>query len=382
MPECVALIVAAGRGKRAGRGLPKQYRDVAGVPLLRRTVQALQNQTGIDHVHVVIHPDDQDLYINAVEGLDLPTPIYGGAERQDSVRLGLEALAGNPPDFVLIHDAARPYVSTDLTSRLIDRLSDHSAVIPGLPVVDTVKRTDGSGRVVDTVDRTGLHRIQTPQAFRFGGILQAHRQANGLNLTDDAAVAEQAGLPITVIPGEDRNIKLTTPEDFQKSPLAMNEQRLPRCGNGFDVHRFTTGDHVILCGIKIPHSQKLDGHSDADVALHALTDALLGAIAAGDIGSHFPPTDPQWKGASSDRFLAHAAKLIRERGGEIINVDITIICQAPKVGPHRDVMKASVARILEIPGERVSVKATTTEKLGFTGRKEGIAAQASAMVLA
>ncbi|RED53258.1 bifunctional 2-C-methyl-D-erythritol 4-phosphate cytidylyltransferase/2-C-methyl-D-erythritol 2,4-cyclodiphosphate synthase [Aestuariispira insulae] len=382
MPGCVALIVAAGRGKRAGSGIPKQYRDAGGMPLLRRTVCSLNAHPVIDSVHVVIHPDDQELYQQAVKGLELAAPIHGGTERQDSVRHGLEALEDINPDLVLIHDAARPFASADLISRTITALKDHVAAIPGLPVVDTVKRTDKNGHIAETLDRASLYRAQTPQGFRFVEILAAHRQYAGEILTDDAAVAEKAGLDVLIVPGEESNIKLTTPEDFIKTGPHMNQSRLPRCGNGFDVHRFTDGDHVILCGVKIPHNQKLEGHSDADVAMHALTDALLGTIAAGDIGTHFPPSDPQWKGAASDKFLSHAAKLIRERGGEIANVDITIICQAPKVGPYRETMTISIAQILEIPEDRVSIKATTTEKLGFTGRKEGIAAQATAMVLA
>ena len=383
MPGIYALIVAAGRGSRAGEGLPKQYRTLGSKTVLRHSIEALQTVPAIEAVHVVIHPDDRELFETSISGMNLPPFILGGAERQDSVRLGLEALIEHQPDQVLIHDAARPFASRNLIEDAIKALDEHIGVIPGLQIVDTIKRTGTDGAVGDTVDRTNLYQVQTPQAFRFREILAAHEAAKGQKLTDDAAVAEFAGHRIFISAGSAENFKLTTSDDFRKAEnMLAASQKLPRCGNGFDVHRFCEGDHVMLCGVKIPHSQALAGHSDADVALHALTDALLGAIAAGDIGSHFPPTDPQWKGASSDRFLAHASHLIRERGGQIVNVDVTLICQAPKVGPHREAMAENVARILDIPADQVSVKATTTEKLGFTGRKEGIAAQASAMVLA
>ena len=382
MTRCVALIVAAGRGHRAGQGLPKQYAPLMGEPLLRHTLRCFLDHPAVDETVVVIHPDDQALYEEAIGDLALPAPVHGGSERQDSVRNGLEALAAQAPDIVLIHDAARPHVSEDLIQDVIDQLQHSDAALPALPLVDTLKQADQGGQVTATVPRDGLWLAQTPQGFRFGAILSAHRSAAGQALTDDAAVAEAAGLTVVLTSGDAANIKLTTKEDFEETPSMQQPQRLPRIGSGFDVHRFTAGDKVTLCGVDIAHSQSLLGHSDADVAMHALTDALLGAIAAGDIGQHFPPSDPQWRGAPSERFLRHAADLIRERGGEIANCDLTIICERPKLGPHRTAMQARLAAILEIPQDRVSVKATTSEKLGFTGRGEGIAAMATATLVA
>lgn len=384
MPKRIAaLIVAAGRGHRAGEGLPKQYRPVAGVPMLRRTIAAFTKVPAVTSVKAVIHPDDQELYEDCVSGLTIGDPAFGGAERQDSVRLGLEALAETvAPDVVLIHDAARPFVSANLISRLAETVSDQTpAAIPGLPIVDTVRRVAQDGGQTETVDRDGLYRVQTPQAFDFKTILEAHRNLAGHKMTDDAAIAEQTGTSVRIIPGEEGNIKVTTPEDFQTAEQRLAAHKTPRTGMGFDVHRFEPGDHVTLCGVEIPHGQALAGHSDADVAMHALTDALLGAVGCGDIGQHFPPSEPQWRGAASRIFLEHACGLIADRAGIISNVDLTIICEAPKVGPHKTAMEEALAAIMKIPPERINVKATTTEKLGFTGRKEGIAAQAIATVL-
>ncbi|TWA74311.1 2-C-methyl-D-erythritol 2,4-cyclodiphosphate synthase [Azospirillum brasilense] len=378
--SCVALIVAAGTGQRFGAERPKQYLDLAGQPVLRRTVEAFRRHPKVSAVRVVINPAFRDLYDAAVAGLDLPEPVAGGASRQDSVRNGLEALAESAPDRVLIHDAARPLIDSATIDAVIAALDTHPAALAAVPVADTLKRGE-AGLVAGTVDRGGLWRAQTPQGFRFNDILAAHRAAAGLELTDDAAVAERAGLPVALVPAREENFKVTTPDDLTRAARALDSALSDiRTGSGFDVHRFADGDHVTLCGVRVPHTQRLDGHSDADVGLHALTDAILGALCAGDIGSHFPPSDPQWRGADSALFLKHAAELVTARGGRIAHVDVTIICERPKVGPHREAMTARIAEILGMPVDRVSVKATTTERLGFTGRGEGIAAQAMATV--
>ncbi|WP_454016707.1 bifunctional 2-C-methyl-D-erythritol 4-phosphate cytidylyltransferase/2-C-methyl-D-erythritol 2,4-cyclodiphosphate synthase [Azospirillum sp. Marseille-Q6669] len=382
--SCVALIVAAGTGQRFGAERPKQYLDLAGQPVLRRTVEAFRRHPKVSAVRVVINPAFRDLYDAAVAGLDLPEPVAGGASRQDSVRNGLEALADSAPGLVLIHDAARPLIDAGTIDAVIAALDTHPAALAAVPVADTLKRGNGGpdGELVaGTVDRSGLWRAQTPQGFRFPEILAAHRDAAGLELTDDAAVAERAGLPVALVPARQENFKVTTPDDLTRATRALDSALSDiRTGSGFDVHRFAEGDHVTLCGVRVPHTHRLDGHSDADVGLHALTDAILGALCAGDIGSHFPPSDPQWRGADSALFLKHAAELVTARGGRIAHVDVTIICERPKVGPHREAMTARVAEILGMPVDRVSVKATTTERLGFTGRGEGIAAQAMATV--
>jgi len=382
MPSCIALIVAGGRGARFGTDLPKQYLPLAGIPILRRTVEAFLHHPQVTGVRVVIGPDQADLYRAALDGLPLPPPIPGGTERQDSVRHGLEALAAEgAPDYVLIHDAARPLVDAATISRVIGALAEAPGAIAATPLADTLKREAADGHVGATVDRAGLWRARTPQGFRFADILAAHRAAAGMALTDDAAVLEQAGLPVRLVPSNPDNLKVTHPYDLARAErLILADLTDIRTGTGFDVHAFADGDHVWLCGVKVPHSHTLAGHSDADVGLHALTDAILGAIGAGDIGQHFPPSDPQWKGADSAMFLAHAAGLVRQRGGVIAHVDVTIICERPKVGPHRPAMVARMAAILGITSDRVSVKATTTEQLGFTGRREGIAAQAVATV--
>ncbi len=384
MPTCTALIVAAGRGLRFGGDLPKQYLALAGQPILRRTVEAFLRHPQINAVRVVIDPAFRDLYDMAVAGLDLPPPITGGPTRQDSVLNGLEAMAGHAPDLVLIHDAARPLIDAQAISDVIAALDSAPAAIAATPLADTLKRGTVAGAGIvsgGTVDRTALWRALTPQGFRFADILPAHRRAAGLNLTDDAAVAEEAGLPVTLVPCDPDNLKVTNQDDLARAEkLFLARLGDVRTGTGFDVHKFAPGDQVWLCGVSVPHDATLDGHSDADVALHALTDAILGAISAGDIGLHFPPSDPKWKGADSARFLRHAADLVAEKGGVIAHVDITIICERPKIGPHRDAMVARVADILGLNPARVSVKATTTEGLGFTGRREGIAAQAAATV--
>ncbi|MBL9033214.1 MAG: bifunctional 2-C-methyl-D-erythritol 4-phosphate cytidylyltransferase/2-C-methyl-D-erythritol 2,4-cyclodiphosphate synthase [Rhodospirillaceae bacterium] len=379
-PRVFVLIVAAGSGQRFGGDLPKQYQALAGKPLLRHCLETFSVHPGITGILVAINPDHRALYDRATAGLaHLLPPIAGGKSRQDSVLNGLERLAAEKPDLVLIHDAARPLIDAETISRSIAALSQHRAVLVAVPVVDTIKRGK-NGRVGDTVDRRDLWRAQTPQAFHFADILAAHRRFAGRELTDDAALAEAAGIPVMFVLGSERNFKVTTQEDMERAERIMSGQMEFRTGNGFDVHKLIKGDGVTMCGVRIPCEFALEGHSDADVGLHALTDAVLGAIGAKDIGAHFPPSDPQWRGAASWKFLDHAAKLVKERGGRIAHCDVTIICEKPKVGPHRDAMVARVAEILGISADRVSVKATTTEKLGFTGRGEGIAAQATATV--
>lgn len=382
MAGCAVLILAGGSGSRVGSDIPKQYLRLGGVPVIRRTIEIFLNHPSIDRVLAVIGAKDEQLYAQAVKGLDLPAPVTGGVSRQESGRNGLEALADNPPDYVLIHDAARPFLDHAIIDRIIGALKDNAAVLPALPVADTLKRGTGDPPAVqDTVPRENIWRAQTPQGFRYSEILKAHRDAAGRELTDDTAVAEAAGMTVALVHGSEDNFKITTRSDLDRAErmtaIMSGETRI---GTGFDVHAFGDGDHVTLCGVRIDHDRALEGHSDADVALHAVTDALLGAIAEGDIGSHFPPSDPQWKGAASRVFLEHAAELISDRGGSIGNIDLTIICEAPKVGPHRDALRTSLAEMLSTDADRISVKATTTEKLGFTGRGEGIAAQAAVTV--
>ncbi|WP_225765591.1 bifunctional 2-C-methyl-D-erythritol 4-phosphate cytidylyltransferase/2-C-methyl-D-erythritol 2,4-cyclodiphosphate synthase [Inquilinus sp. Marseille-Q2685] len=378
MPRHAAVIVAAGTGERFGGSLPKQYRPLAGSTVLRRSVEAFRATGRFDDIVVVIRDEHRPLYDAATEDLGLPEPVTGGATRQDSVRAALEWLETRAPDRVLVHDAARPLVDRATIDRVLDALDDAEAAIAAVPVVDTIKRAD-AGIAAGTVDRSGLWQAQTPQGFRFPALLAAHRAAAGEALTDDAAVAERQGIAVRLVEGHVDNFKITTEADLTRAERLLGGAADIRTGTGFDVHRLIPGDAVILCGIRIPHGFKLEGHSDADVGLHALTDALLGAIGAGDIGQHFPPSDERWRGADSAAFLAHAAELVRARG-TILNVDVTLLCERPKVGPHRAAMVVRIAEILRIDAERVSVKATTTERLGFTGREEGIAAQASASV--
>jgi len=374
-----ALIVGAGRGERFGGDIPKQYVDLAGLPVLRRAVDAFLGHPGIDRVRVVIDPSHRDLYERATAGLDLSAPIPGGDNRQESTRLGLEALAADRPDRVLIHDAARPLVSRAVIDRVLQALDRDAAALPVLPVVDTLKLIE-AGLLAGERPRDGLARAQTPQGFHFAAILEAHRRGAGVGATDDTALASKLGVPVRAVAGEERNLKITTPEDLAEAQRRLAQGRRWRTGSGFDVHRLVPGRRLVLGGLEIPHELGLDGHSDADVVLHALTDALLGCIAAGDIGTHFPPSDPQWAGAASDRFLAHARDLVRAAGGAVEHVDVTILCERPKIGPHRDAMRARIAGILGMGIAGVSVKATTTERLGFTGRGEGIVAQAVATV--
>lgn len=380
----LALIVAGGRGVRAGGGLPKQYRRLGGQPVLRRTVRAFLSHPRVAAVQVVIHPDDEALYQAAVGDLDLPAPVLGGATRWESVRHGLRALLarGERSDAVaLVHDAVRPFVSPALIDRCLDAAGgDKWAVVPALPVADSLRR--GAQVLQDLVERDGLLRVQTPQCVELDALDEAYDAfaAEGREFTDEAGMMVEAGHEVRVVEGEERNFKLTTEEDFARAEAWLAARASVRTGFGFDVHGFEHGDHVWIGGVRIPHDRALKGHSDADVALHALTDALLGAIAAGDIGDHFPPSDPQWKGAPSPLFLEHARALVQQAGGAIEHVDVTIICEAPKIGPHREAIRARIGALLRLPMSRVSVKATTTERLGFTGRGEGVAAQAVATV--
>jgi len=380
MPGIAVLIVAAGKGERAGLGLPKQYERLAGLPMLRRTVEAFHAPSSDKKwpVQVVIGAGQQDLAAAALAGLDLPAPVTGGATRQESVRLGLEALAKDAPDYVLIHDAARPLVPAKVILAVVQALQSGAAgALPMVAVSDTLRRQDGKGHW-SLVSRENLYRAQTPQGFVYAKILAAHRDHAKQEVTDDVALAELAGLKVEMVEGDEKNIKVTRKEDFALAESLLSGD--VRTATGYDVHKFKDGDHIWLCGLKIPHSHGLEGHSDADVGFHAITDALLGCIGEGDIGQHFPPTDERWRGAASWKFLDHAASLVAAKGGSLNHVDVTIICERPKVGPHRDAMKSKIAEILKIDPSRVSVKATTTEGLGFTGRREGIAAQAIATV--
>ena len=388
MERVAALIVAAGRGSRArsAKGL-KQYVSVGGEAVIAHCARCFVARPGVDVVQTVIHANDELLWSEAMSGVPqgkLLPPVHGGASRQESVRLGLEALAGHRPHVVLIHDAARPFIDAAVIDAVLARLETAAGAIVAVPVVDTLKRADVEGRILETVPREGMWRAQTPQGFWFAEILTAHRRAAKTgrgDFTDDASIAEAYGIEVTLVAGSERNFKITDPADLVRAEREMGLQmREYRFGTGFDVHGFCEGDAVTLCGVKIPFEKELSGHSDADVAMHALTDAIYGAIAEGDIGAHFPPDDLQWKGAASQIFLEHARDRVTSRGGEIVNVDVTILCEAPKVGPHRDAMRLRLAEILGIDVGRVAVKATTTERLGFTGRGEGIAAMAAVTV--
>jgi 2-C-methyl-D-erythritol 4-phosphate cytidylyltransferase/2-C-methyl-D-erythritol 2,4-cyclodiphosphate synthase len=379
-----AILVAAGRGLRAGAGGPKQYRAIGGRTVIFRAMAPFCRHAAISAVQPVLNPDDIAIFDAAVQGLQHAPPATGGATRQASVHAGLEALVSHKPEIVLIHDAARPFVSAALISRAIDAASATGAAIPAIALADTVKLVDASGNVEATPERARLRIAQTPQAFRFDVILQAHRRAvreGRSDFTDDAALAEWAGLTVATFEGDAANMKLTTPEDFVRE-----EARLAsllgdvRTGTGYDVHAFGDGDHLMICGVRVPHDRGFLAHSDGDVGLHALVDAILGALADGDIGSHFPPSDIKWKGAASDKFLKYAVDRVAARGGRIANLEVTLICERPKIGPLRDTMRARIAEIAGLDISRVAVKATTSERLGFTGREEGIAATACATI--
>jgi 2-C-methyl-D-erythritol 4-phosphate cytidylyltransferase/2-C-methyl-D-erythritol 2,4-cyclodiphosphate synthase len=382
-----AVIVAAGSGQRAGGECPKQYQPIGGRPVIWWTLKAFLDHPGISHIQPVIGEDHRSLFLRAAGDLAVEPPVVGGATRQDSCRAGLEALLRHRPDRVLIHDGARPFASRDLIGHVIAWLDRYPAVVPGLPVAETLKHAPG-GIVKSTIDRSALWTAQTPQGFDFDAILDAHRKAAAAgvgDLTDDAAVAEHAGIAVAMIPGRVENRKLTTAEDMERADRAMTAAELAglpdiRVGQGFDIHAFAPGDHVILCGVAIAHDRRLSGHSDADAALHALTDALFGAIGEGDIGSHFPPGDPQWKDASSAVFVRRAVAAVQARGGRIANVDVTILAEAPRIAPHVPTMKAVLAPLLEIAPQRIAIKATSAERLGAIGRGEGIAAFATATV--
>jgi 2-C-methyl-D-erythritol 4-phosphate cytidylyltransferase/2-C-methyl-D-erythritol 2,4-cyclodiphosphate synthase len=379
-----AIVVAAGRGLRAGAAMPKQYRLIGGEPVIRASLVLFARHPQVAMVQPVIHADDAPMFKAAAAGLDLLPPVPGGATRQQSVRAGLDALATHAPEIVLVHDAARPFASPALVARAIAATDAADAAVPGLAVADTVKRVGPEGKIVETLDRASLRVVQTPQAFRFATLYAAHRraaEAGREDFTDDAALMEWAGASSHVFEGEQANVKLTTPDDFAVAErAAMQALGDIRIGSGFDVHVFADGDHVMLGGVRLPHSRSVSGHSDADVVLHALVDAILGALGDGDIGQHFPPSDPQWRGASSDIFLSDAVRRVRERGGIIANLDVTVVCEVPRIGPHRDAMRARIAEIAGIEIGRVGVKATTSEGLGFTGRREGIVAMATATV--
>jgi 2-C-methyl-D-erythritol 4-phosphate cytidylyltransferase/2-C-methyl-D-erythritol 2,4-cyclodiphosphate synthase len=382
-PVVAALIVAGGSGERAGAGLPKQYRFLAGERVLRRALRLFAVHPEIARVICAIRKQDTDLYQECAAdlGSSLLSPAQGGATRQESVLAGLEALSrlARPPDIVLVHDAARPSATASLVSAAIRAAARHGAAIPGVPVVDTIKRVDEVGRIVETPPRAVLRAVQTPQAFAFDVLLEAHRRAlaSGMTgLTDDGAVVEWAGHAVHVFEGEAGNAKLTTAEDFLAAEDRLSPALEPLVGSGYDVHAFDPSREgpVMLAGVPVPHGAGIKAHSDGDVILHALTDAILGVLADGDIGVHFPPSDPQWRGASSDRFVAFAMERLRARGGRLANVDVTLVCEAPRVGPHRDAMRARLAELCGLPTGRVGLKATTSEKMGFTGRREGLAA--------
>lgn len=388
--EIAVLIMAAGRGTRAGNGTAKQYRLLAGEPVIRRTLRAFLAERRIDLVGVVIAEGDAPAFHKALSGLAdsrLLASIVGGATRQASVRAGLEALAPHVPKIVLVHDAARPFVDPALIDRAITAAETHIAAVPAVAVTDTIVTralsSDGDN-LGNALDRSALRAVQTPQAFAFAPFIEAHRQSDAVgrsDFTDDGGLMLAAGHPVHLFEGDPANIKLTTQADFTQAEAKLHPTGfLTRVATGYDVHAFEAGDHVWLGGVKIPHERALAGHSDADVVLHALTDALLGTMGEADIGTHFPPSDPQWKGASSDRFLIHAVQLLRARGGILDHLDATIVCEAPKIGPYRDAIRERIAAIAGVGIDGVSIKATTSEKLGFTGRKEGIAALATVTV--
>ncbi|HEX2020393.1 MAG TPA: bifunctional 2-C-methyl-D-erythritol 4-phosphate cytidylyltransferase/2-C-methyl-D-erythritol 2,4-cyclodiphosphate synthase [Aurantimonas sp.] len=383
-----ALVVAAGRGERAGQSVegPKQYRRIGGVPVLRRTVDLFLDHSGVRRVAVVVHKEDKELLARALKKrLAEVLLVEGGPTRQESVRRGLEALAGEAPSVVLIHDGVRPFADPALIDRTIAAVDAATGAIAAIPVADTLKRIGSDGTIAATVARRDLFAAQTPQAFPFEAILAAHAAAAATDgeFTDDASVAEWAGMTVRLVDGSVDNVKLTTARDIALADERLNRTTTMidvRTGNGYDVHRLTAGDHVTLCGVAIPHDGALDGHSDADVGLHALTDALLATCGAGDIGDHFPPSDPQWRGAASHIFVEKAVAIVREKGGRVMNADISLICEAPKIAAHREAMRQAVAAMTGLELERVSVKATTNEAIGFVGRREGIAAIATASV--
>jgi len=389
-PRVSLIVVAAGRGARLGAPTPKQYLTCAGKPLLAHALEALAAAHPFCAATVVIHPDDEGAYEGVLAGLSKRTaasfgpPAFGGASRQQSVLAGLEAQSAQPPELTLIHDGARVFPSAALIARTIEAAAAHGSAVPAVPLSDTIKQIDASGRILASPERASLRAAQTPQAFAFDLIIEAHRRAarEGIaDLTDDGAVAAWAGHPTYVFDGDPENGKVTTLRDLHAAETRLlNATNDIRVGQGFDVHAFAPGDAVWLCGVRIPHVKALSGHSDADVALHALADALYGALGDGDIGAHFPPSDERWRGADSSIFLAHAVERVRARGGLVAHLDATLICEAPKIGPHREAMRTRIAEIAGVAIDRVGVKATTSEGLGFAGRREGIACLASATI--
>jgi 2-C-methyl-D-erythritol 4-phosphate cytidylyltransferase/2-C-methyl-D-erythritol 2,4-cyclodiphosphate synthase len=389
--KIVALITACGRGNRfnKGEGVPKQYLPLAGVPLLRHSILAFLNHEKISDVICVIHQDDVALYEEATAGLDLLNPVFGGDTRQASIRLGLEALRDYNPTKVLIHDGVRPFVSKRVVSGILEKLETHPAVIPAIAVEDTLKKYS-EGKIEWTLERENLWRAQTPQGFIYDDILNSHIAFKDLNFTDDASLNEYAGIPVAIVPGSQNNFKITTEEDYERAKrmavmLFQNVKEEFRCGTGFDVHAFRAREadednFVRICGVNVEFDKKIEAHSDGDVGIHALIDALLGSIGAGDIGDHFPPTDAKWKNADSREMLKNTYHLLKKKGASIANIDITLMCEKPKISKLKEQMKIALAEILNISASRVNVKATTTEKLGFLGREEGIAAQAVASV--
>jgi 2-C-methyl-D-erythritol 4-phosphate cytidylyltransferase / 2-C-methyl-D-erythritol 2,4-cyclodiphosphate synthase len=378
------IVVAAGAGIRVGDGIPKQYRHLAGKPVLARSIEAFLAHAGTRLILPVIHPDHGERFATLrLDDERILSAVAGGTHRQASVLAGLEALAPHKPDLVLIHDAARPLVDATVIDGVIAALAGHDGALPVVPVTDTIKRSADGRTVAATEDRHTLFAAQTPQGFRFPQILSAHMRASRLprEFTDDAAIAEWAGMTVVLTPGSAGNIKITHAEDFARAEQLLGGGAMEtRVGTGFDVHPFEPGDAVVLGGVTIPHTAKLSGHSDADAALHAICDAIYGALGEGDIGTYFPPSDPQWKGAPSSTFLAHAAKLVADRGGRIVNLDVTIVCETPRIGPHVAAMRAAIAMVCGIALERIAIKATTSERLGFTGREEGLIAMASASI--
>jgi 2-C-methyl-D-erythritol 4-phosphate cytidylyltransferase / 2-C-methyl-D-erythritol 2,4-cyclodiphosphate synthase len=378
--KIAALIVAAGKGERAGEDVPKQFALLRGKAVLAHSFDAFAAHEDIGPIYVVIGEDQRQMAEEALKGREVAGFITGGAERQHSVKAGLDVMAAEGDiDAVMIHDAARPFLSAEIIKSLSEALGASQVAIPTFGVVDSLAH--GDGLLGSSVSRLGLFHVQTPQAFHLSAILKAHDAWQGSPATDDAQIARAAGIEVMMVPGDPALEKITNRGDLARMEAKLAAKTISRTGMGFDVHRLEAGQDLWLCGVQIPHDRGLSGHSDADVALHALTDALLGAVAAGDIGDHFPPSDPQWRGAASHQFLTHAAKLVAQAGATISSVDLTIICEAPKIGPHRAAMRARIAELLGLPLSRVSVKATTTERLGFTGRGEGIAAQAIATVL-
>lgn len=374
-----AVIVAAGRGTRAGGGLPKQWRPLAGRAVAAWTLEAFRQSPLVDQVVLVLHPSDMGL-VPGYAGHSDVSVVTGGDSREKSVRAGLEALTETPVDRVLIHDVARPLVSQALIARVVTALAETPGAAPALPVSDALWQ-GAADRVIGSTDRAGLFRAQTPQGFHFPLILDAHRQFSG-TAADDVQVARAAGIEVVIVPGDERNLKITTAEDFERAEQMVKGDMDIRVGNGFDVHRFGPGDHVVLCGVAVPHGRGLQGHSDADVGMHALTDAIYGALADGDIGRHFPPTEAEWQGADSRIFLDHAMARATQRGFRLANADLTLICERPKIGPHAVEMAAVLSAIVGVDADRISVKATTSERLGFTGREEGIAAIATVTLVA